>query len=65
MKPGDAAFKGLNIYSVKGESSAVYKYIYGKFSTAEQARASLTTVRKKFPEAFVVEVKGNDVKRVK
>lgn len=65
LKPGDAAFKGLNIYSVKGESSAVYKYIYGKFSTAEQARASLTTVRKKFPEAFVVEVKGNDVKRVK
>lgn len=65
LKSGDAAFKGLNIYSVKGESSTIYKYIYGKFGTVDQAKASLPAVRKKFPEAFVVEVKGNEVKRIK
>ena len=65
LKSGDPAFKGLKIYSVKGESSTTYKYIYGKYSTAQQAKADLPAVRKKFPEAFVVEVKGNEVKRVK
>ena len=65
LKSGDPAFKGLDVYPVKGESSTIYKYIYGKFETAEQAKASLLSVRKKFAEAFVVEVKGNEVRRVK
>jgi N-acetylmuramoyl-L-alanine amidase len=65
LKSGDPAFKGLEAYPVRGESSTIYKYICGKFSTADKAKASLSSVRKKFPEAFVVEVRGNEVKRIK
>lgn len=65
LKSGDPAFKGLEAYPVRGESSTIYKYICGKFSTADKAKASLSSVRKKFPEAFVVEVRGDEVKRVK
>ena len=65
LKPSDPAFKGLECHHVKGESSTIYKYIYGKFSTADQARAALAGARKKFPEAFIVEVEGENVKRYK
>ncbi len=65
LKPADPAFKGLDCHSVKAETSNIYKYIHGKFSTADKARAALAGVRKKFPEAFVVEVDGVNVKRYK
>lgn len=65
LKSGDPAFKALDVYPIKGESSSIYKYVYGRFGTVEQAKSSLPAVRKKFPEAFVVEVNGNEVKRVK
>jgi hypothetical protein len=65
LKSGDPAFKALDVYPIKGESSSIYKYVYGRFGTVEQAKSSLPVVRKKFPEAFVVEVNGNEVKRVK
>lgn len=65
LKPADPAFKGLDCHYVKGDSSSIYKYIYGKYATASQARESLAGVRKKFTEAFLVEVDGNNVKRYK
>ena len=65
LKKGDPAFKGLDCHHVKSESSSIYKYIYGKFATASEATAALPGARKKFPEAFVVEVEGVNVKRYK
>ena len=65
LKPADPAFKGLDCHYVKAESSTIYKYIYGKFATSSEAVAALAGVRKKFPEAFVVEVEGKNVKRYK
>lgn len=65
LKKSDPAFKGLDCHFVKAESSTIYKYIYGKFATPAEAKAALTGARKKFPEAFVVEVEGVNVKRCK
>jgi hypothetical protein len=65
LKPDDPAFKGLDCHSVKSESSSIYKYIYGKYATAEEARAAISGVIMKFPEAFIVEVNGDNVKRYK
>ena len=65
LAAGDPAFKGLDTYSVKGESSNIYRYICGRYDSVEKAKASLLNITKKFPEAFVVEVRGTEVKRVK
>ena len=65
LKSGDSAFKGLNVHHVKGESSNIYRYIYGKYDTIDKAKEALPLVRKKFPEAFPVQVIGTEVKRVK
>ena len=65
LKPLDPAFKGLDCHYVKSESSTIYKYIYGKFATPAEAISALSGARKKFPEAFVVEVEGENVKRYK
>ena len=65
LAAGDPAFKGLEPYAVKGESSNIYRYICGRYDSVEKAKASLLNITKKFPEAFVVEVKGTEVKRVK
>lgn len=65
LSSGDPAFKGLDVYAVKGESSNIYRYICGKHDSADKAKASLLNISKKFPEAFVVEIKGTEVKRVK
>ena len=65
LATGDPAFKGLEPYAVKGESSNIYRYICGRYDSVEKAKASLLNITKKFPEAIVVEVKGTEVKRVK
>lgn len=65
LKSSDPAFKGLDCHYVKAESSTIYKYIYGKFTTVDQARTALAEAKKKFPEAFIVEVEGENVKRYK
>lgn len=65
LKSNDPAFKGLNAHAVKSNTSNIYKYIYGKYSTRSEASSRLQDVRKKFPEAFLVKVTGNDVERVK
>ena len=62
LKNGDSALKGLQVQAVKAEGSSIYKYIYGKHATRSAAAAELPAVKKKFPEAFIVEVNGDSVK---
>ena len=62
LKNGDIALKGLQVQAVKAEGSSIYKYIYGKHATRSAAAAELPAVKKKFPEAFIVEVNGDSVK---
>lgn len=61
----DPAFKGLDVTVLKAEGSSLYKYIYGKYATPEQALTALEAVRKKFPEAFRVKVEGNHITKLR
>ena len=65
LPSGDPALKGLDVTALKAEDSSVYKYIYGMYATPEQARDALSAVRKKFPEAFPVKVKGNQISKIR
>ena len=65
LSENDPALKGLKVRAVKSDSSTIYKYVYGRYASGSDATAQLASVRKKFPEAFVVMVKGNEVSRVK
>ena len=65
LNQNDPNFKGLTCDAIKADESTIYKYIYGKFASAKDASVKLAEVKKKFPEAFVVEVNGTNVKRIK
>lgn len=65
LKNGDPALKGLEVQAVKAADSNIYKYVCGKHATRQLATECLATVRKKFPDAFVVKVSGDTVTRVK
>lgn len=65
LSKGDPALKGLSVRPVKAEQSNIYKYVYGTYATSKEAYDNLATVRKKFPEAFVVKVIGEKVELVK
>lgn len=65
LADSDPALKGLKTRAVKSESSAIYKYVYGSYTSKDEAAAQLPSVRKKFPEAFIVKVNGTEVSRVK
>ena len=65
LPAGDPALKGLEVTALKADNSSVYKYIYGMYATPEQAREALSAVRKKFPEAFPVKVKGNQISKIR
>ncbi len=65
LKSDDPAFKGLKCHWVKSDSSSIYKYMCGKYDFLDQAASRLPDVRKKFPEAFVVEIAGNEIKRIR
>ena len=65
LADGDKALKGLKVQPVKAEDSNIYKYVYGVYSSKNEAAAKLAEVRKKFPEAFVVKVSNNNVTRAK
>ena len=65
LKNGEPALKGLEVQAVKAEGSNIYKYVCGKHASQAVAQESLATVRKKFPDAFVVKVTGDRVERVK
>ena len=65
LKAGDPSLKGLQVKPVKAPDSSVYKYIYGKYTTLEEARLALPFVRKKFPDAFPVKVIDGKVEKAK
>lgn len=65
LKGGDPAFKGLDVHAVKADGSNIYKYVAGKYGSRSEAAGHLQSVRKKFPEAFLVKVTGKKVERVK
>ena len=65
LSSSDPALKGLKAEAIKAEGSNIYKYVTAKSSTKESATSQLPGVKKKFPEAFVVEVEGSVVKRAK
>ena len=57
-----------NAYDLKGRKDAkfiqvgnAYKYYVGKYSSWKEAAASLESVRKTFPGAFVIRIKGNEI----
>ena len=62
----DPALKGLAVEIVPPASgSSMYKYLAAWSDSLEKAKSQLSSVRKKFPDAFLVKVEGNDVSRVK
>lgn len=65
LKGNDPAFKGLQVSPVKVSGSSIYRYIYGTYQTIADAKEALPTVRRKFPEAFVVKVSETKVELVK
>ena len=65
LKLNDPALKGLKVQAVKAADSNIYKYVCGQHKNRSEAAAELMSVRKKFPEAFVVKVTGTKVERVK
>lgn len=65
LKAGDPALKGLKAEAVKAGGSSIYKYVTARSETREKAASQLAAVRKKFPEAFLVEVDGDVVRRCK
>lgn len=66
LKKGDSALKGLDVEIVPpAEGGKIYKYVAAWSDSLEGAKAQLVAVRKKFPDAFLVKVEGNDVSRVK
>ena len=64
LTDNDPAFKGHEAHAVKSPGSSIYKYIIGKHASRDEAASQLQSVRKSFPEAFLVKVEGNDVSRV-
>ena len=65
LSPGDAAYKGLDVHPVKTADSEIIRYVAGKWQTSADARKNLESVRKKFPDAYVVKVTGSKVVREK
>lgn len=65
LKEDDSAFKGLKVNAIKAEGSSIYKYVTARSSSVDEATLQLKTVRKKFPEAFVVRVEGDNVEIVR
>ena len=65
LKAGDPALKGLKTEIIKADGSNIYRYVTARSQSREAAASQLAEVRRKFPEAFVVEVNGNTVKRTK
>ncbi len=62
FKADSPQFKGLSPVS-HYKDGKIYKYTYGQFPSQDAAAAQLKTVRKKFPDAFVIKtVDGHRVK---
>lgn len=53
LKAGDSRFKGMNDCDCRFVNG-MYKYSVGNYSTKQEAMSELSSVKKNFPEAFVV-----------
>lgn len=65
LQKGDPSFKGLDVHHVKTPGSDIIRYITGKWQTSAAASKNLESVRKKFPDAYMVQVSGDKITRVK
>ncbi len=66
LSPGDPALKGLSVEIVPpSDGGKIYKYIAAWSDNLDESRKQLASVRKKFPDAFLVKVEGNVVSRIK
>lgn len=66
LASNDAALKGLKVEVVPpADGGKIYKYIAAWSDSLDGAKSQLAAVRKKFPDAFLVKVEGNDVSRIK
>ena len=66
LNSGDPAFKGLQVRVIPPvRGGKIYKYIAGWSDSLDGARSQMSSVRKKFPDSFLVRVEGNDVSRIK
>ena len=62
----DPALKGLAVKVIPpSEGGKIYKYIAAWSETLPDAKAQLSSVRRKFPDAFLVKIEDNVVSRVK
>lgn len=61
LKPSDPAFKGFGAHYVK--SGNIYRYIIGKHSSIDEAKQSHGSVKKAFPDSYVVKVSAGVVSR--
>ena len=66
LKSNDPALKGISVEIIPPAAGGkIYKYVAAWSDSVEGAKSQLATVRKKFPDAFLVKVDGNEVSRVK
>lgn len=63
LHKGDPALKGLSAQAVP--SGVLYKYIVSVSTELSTTRENLPSVKKKFPDAFLVKMDENGVNRVK
>lgn len=62
----DPALKGLHVEIIPpAEGNKIYKYVAAWSDDLDDAKSQLASVRKKFPDAFLVKVEGNMVSRLK
>jgi N-acetylmuramoyl-L-alanine amidase len=65
LSSNDSALKGLEVMIVPpAAGSRIYKYVAAASDDPAAAKAKLSAVRKKFPEAFLVKVEGSSVTRI-
>ena len=63
LDPKAREFMGYTPKVIQGEK--LYKYYIGVSDSLAGARKHLAAIRKKYPDAFLVKISGNDVTRIK
>lgn len=62
----DPALKGLAVeIAPPTDGGKIYKYVAAWSDSLEDAKSQLSSVRRKFPDAFLVKIEGNVVSRIK
>lgn len=59
LQSKDKAFMGYKPLSIK--SGKIYKYVIAVEDSVEKTRSHLATVRKKYPDAFLVKIEGEKI----